>query len=169
MAFTLLASVNLPDPTAETNLLLAIFVFVCKLNIISPIFSRSREWSANEAHLNNLLCKISGQMYGLMDCPSPLWTSKMIDLFHKSCIAPARYPTMHHSEQEFARFCSQWCMPFVINQFVNTNVSYLKGCLMIIKGLFWRDWFHVDFNLFVIFYLFIYFSCWRSSNVCILL
>ena len=33
-----------------------------------------------------------------------------IDLFHKSHAAPAPYPTMHHSEQKCAHFCSEWCI-----------------------------------------------------------
>ena len=35
-----------------------------------------------------------------------------IDQFHKSCNAPALYPTMHHSEQKFTHFFSEWCMGY---------------------------------------------------------
>ena len=31
-----------------------------------------------------------------------------IDLIHKSHNAPAPYPTMHHSQQKYANFCSEW-------------------------------------------------------------
>ena len=31
------------------------------------------------------------------------------DLIHKSHNAPVPYPTMHHSEQKCAHFCSEWC------------------------------------------------------------
>ena len=33
-----------------------------------------------------------------------------IDQTHKSHNAPASYPTMHHSEQKCAHFCSKWCI-----------------------------------------------------------
>ena len=33
-----------------------------------------------------------------------------IDLIHKSHNAPVPYPTMHHSEQKCAHFCSEWCI-----------------------------------------------------------
>ena len=32
------------------------------------------------------------------------------DLIHKSHNAPAPYPTIHHSEQKCAHFCSVWCI-----------------------------------------------------------
>ena len=34
----------------------------------------------------------------------------LIDLIHKSHNAPVLYPTMHHSEQKFTHFCSEWCI-----------------------------------------------------------
>ena len=33
-----------------------------------------------------------------------------IDQPHKSHNAPVPYPTMHHSEQKCAHFCSEWCI-----------------------------------------------------------
>ena len=33
-----------------------------------------------------------------------------IDQIHKSHNAPVPYPTMHHSEQKCAHFCSEWCI-----------------------------------------------------------
>ena len=41
-----------------------------------------------------------------------LWSdpSILIDLIHKSHNAPVPYPTMHHSEQKCAHFCSEWCI-----------------------------------------------------------
>ena len=32
------------------------------------------------------------------------------ELIHKSHSAPVPYPTMHHSEQKCAHFCSEWCI-----------------------------------------------------------
>ena len=32
------------------------------------------------------------------------------DLIQKSHNAPVPYPTMHHSEQKYAHFCSEWCI-----------------------------------------------------------
>ena len=34
----------------------------------------------------------------------------MIDLSHKSHNASVPYPTMHHSEQKYIYFCSEWCI-----------------------------------------------------------
>ena len=33
-----------------------------------------------------------------------------IDQFHKSQNAPVPYPTMLHSEQKYAHFCSEWSL-----------------------------------------------------------
>ena len=32
------------------------------------------------------------------------------DQIHKSHNTPVPYPTMHHSEQKCAHFCSEWCI-----------------------------------------------------------
>ena len=34
----------------------------------------------------------------------------IIDLIHKPHKAPITYPTMHHSEEKYAHFCSDWCI-----------------------------------------------------------
>ena len=41
-----------------------------------------------------------------------LWSCPVysIDQYHKSYNAPVPYPTMHHSEQKWAHFCSEWCI-----------------------------------------------------------
>ena len=45
-----------------------------------------------------------------LDLPLILTQPNRIDLIHKSHNAPVPYPTMHHSEQKCAHFCSEWCM-----------------------------------------------------------
>ena len=40
-------------------------------------------------------------------CIVVVWCRSQI---HKSHHAPVSYPTMHHSEQKRARFCSEWCI-----------------------------------------------------------
>ena len=39
-----------------------------------------------------------------------LLTVFVIDQFYKSHNASVPYPTMHHSEQKCAHFCSEWCI-----------------------------------------------------------
>ena len=52
-----------------------------------------------------------------------------IDQSHKSHNAPDPYPTMHHSEQKCAHFCSEWF-----------NVGYGTGALWICEILsIWED------------------------------
>ena len=36
------------------------------------------------------------------------WLLISIDVIHKSHNAPVPYPTIHHSEQKCAHFCSEW-------------------------------------------------------------
>ena len=56
------------------------------------------------------------------------------DLICKSHNAPVPYPTMHHSEQKCAHFCSEWCI-----------MGYGRGALWdlwdwSIASLFWGVW-----------------------------
>ena len=56
-----------------------------------------------------------------------------MDQFHKSHNAPVPYPTMHHSEQKCAHFCSEWCIvgygtgalwDFWISQLTDPNIDW---------------------------------------------
>ena len=45
-----------------------------------------------------------------LNSPSVCLSLCIIDHFRKSHKAPVPYPTMHHSEQKCAHFCSEWCI-----------------------------------------------------------
>ena len=49
-----------------------------------------------------------------------------LDQSHKSHGAPIPYPTMHHSEQKYAHFCSEWCI-----------VGYRTGALWVMNLVGW--------------------------------
>ena len=94
-------------------------IWRCRKN--SSQWQRIFQWQLHSYWLKFLRqCHVAVLRQG----PGPWWLKSLIilmcfkvctgldsmDQFHKSHNAPVPYPTMHHSEQKCAHFCSEWCI-----------------------------------------------------------
>ena len=64
------------------------------------------------------------------------------DQIHKSHNAPVPYPTMHHSEQKCAHFCSEWG----IVGYRSCIVGFVKICLFYKCHIHWHSFQNVSFE-----------------------
>ena len=82
--------------------------------------SNGARWSADtvlipSSQWNVITCSSTLYSYSQRNAwqiPAFRWLHSVwvMGLIHKSHSAPVPYPTMHHSEQKCAHFCSDWCI-----------------------------------------------------------
>ena len=80
-----------------------------KLCICGPFEENPKVTGGFPKKIATLMSKMF-QCQALINSEYGLCSTCAIDLIHKSQTAPVLYPTMLHSEQKCAHFCSDWCI-----------------------------------------------------------